>query len=236
MRDLGGFLTAAGVDLTGWTLNEAWDISPGGSTVVGVGLHNGVTEAWAATLFTSLGDFDRSGVIDAIDIDLLTEAIRVNSTNLEFDVDGSGAVETDDLSFMISDLLGTRFGDANLDMRVDSLDFAAWDTNRFQPSTGWARGDFNGDGGTDVSDFNLWNTNRSPPAASETVSQVPEPGIWQKLGLGVVVLLPCLHRRRKRRTQPVHGGSNDGVGTYVACKSWSRRDRPDGEPIMIGQC
>ncbi|MCX5685617.1 MAG: PEP-CTERM sorting domain-containing protein [Planctomycetota bacterium] len=39
-----------GLDLTGWTLTRAWDVSMDGPTIVGRGYHNGVEEAWVATL------------------------------------------------------------------------------------------------------------------------------------------------------------------------------------------
>ena len=40
-----------GLDLTGWTLREAWDISADGLTIVGYGINpDGNTEAWAATI------------------------------------------------------------------------------------------------------------------------------------------------------------------------------------------
>jgi probable HAF family extracellular repeat protein len=50
MIDLGTYLTQQGVDLSGWTLTQANAISGDGSTIVGTGTHNGVTEAWAANL------------------------------------------------------------------------------------------------------------------------------------------------------------------------------------------
>jgi hypothetical protein len=50
MVDLNVLLTSLGIDLTGWTLEVALDITPDGSTIVGNGIHNGHTEGWIATI------------------------------------------------------------------------------------------------------------------------------------------------------------------------------------------
>jgi probable HAF family extracellular repeat protein len=46
MRSLQDYLTGQGVDLTGWTLRNAWGVSDDGTTIVGSGLHNGMTEGF----------------------------------------------------------------------------------------------------------------------------------------------------------------------------------------------
>lgn len=46
MLSLQNYLTGQGVDLTGWTLRNAWAISSDGSTIAGSGLHNGYTEGF----------------------------------------------------------------------------------------------------------------------------------------------------------------------------------------------
>jgi hypothetical protein len=48
--DLNVYLPAIGINLAGWTLTEAGGVSADGRTVVGTGIHNGVEEAWIATL------------------------------------------------------------------------------------------------------------------------------------------------------------------------------------------
>ncbi len=52
MRSLHDMLTDDfGLDLTGWTLSEAWNISDDGLTIVGYGNNpDGYTEAWIATV------------------------------------------------------------------------------------------------------------------------------------------------------------------------------------------
>ncbi len=65
-----------GLDLTGWTLGSAVDISADGRTIVGNGLHNGVNEAWIARLgdLPCRADFNADGSLDSQDFfDYLVE-------------------------------------------------------------------------------------------------------------------------------------------------------------------
>jgi hypothetical protein len=49
--NLRDFLIASGVTgLDGWTLTEANGVSSDGLTIVGTGTHDGITEAWVATI------------------------------------------------------------------------------------------------------------------------------------------------------------------------------------------
>jgi probable HAF family extracellular repeat protein len=50
MVDLNTYLPTLGMNLSGWTLTNAWDISPDGRFITGYGAHNGAVEAWLATL------------------------------------------------------------------------------------------------------------------------------------------------------------------------------------------
>lgn len=49
--DLNLYLPTLGIDLTGWLLTDAGGVSADGRTIVGTGTHNGVAEAWLATLY-----------------------------------------------------------------------------------------------------------------------------------------------------------------------------------------
>jgi hypothetical protein len=129
------------------------------------------------------------------DIDALGREIRLGSSNLEFDLNGDGAVNDDDRQKWLDDagegLLGTpiRLGDANLDGTVNVRDFHIWNAHRFSFSSSFCDGDFNADGVVDVSDYNVWSEYRSngPPIS------VPEPSgsvIW--IGF---LLLPLFTRR-----------------------------------------
>lgn len=113
----------------------------------GFSLNEGL-DIWQVSILPepSMGDFDRSGFVDANDIDLLTAAIRDGSTDLVFDLDGSNAVDADDLTYMVETLLGTNFGDTDLSLSVTaSGDGAILLSNLGQPGPfGWADGNFNG--------------------------------------------------------------------------------------------
>ena len=149
---------------------------------------------WLATLdvpVTTPGDFNDDGQLTAADINELFAAVRAESTNGLYDVDGDGAVTAADSIYWIEQLAATHAGDANFDQAVDATDFQVWQSNVFVAGTGWEFGDFNGDGSTDASDFNLWNQNRSAAAAAE---RVPEPTsiilfVW--LGCGLLTGRRC---------------------------------------------
>ena len=106
------------------------------------------------------GDFTGDGQVDADDIDVLFDAVRHGSNVTFHDIDNNFVVNDGDVSHLVETILGTRFGDANLDGNVDGQDFNTWNTHRFQRCTGWSMGDFTGDGSTDGSDFNVWNQHK----------------------------------------------------------------------------
>jgi hypothetical protein len=106
------------------------------------------------------GDLNLDNQVNAEDIDLLFMALGAESNDVAFDLDGTGVVDRGDLDYLVRDLLATQYGDANLDGEVDGVDFAVWQSHRFQRGTGWASGDFNGDRVTDGRDFGIWNQNK----------------------------------------------------------------------------
>jgi len=148
-----------------------------------------------------LGDFDDDDDIDAIDIDILAEAIRDNLTDPEYDVDGDGDVDSDDLTFEIRSLAdtpqsyydsnsdewlltGTELGDFNLDGAVGILDLGAVGDNYNAPG-GWSEGDANGDGVITILDLGLLGDFYGYP----TVTGIPEPttAIWLLAGVGAML-------------------------------------------------
>ncbi|MCA9262809.1 MAG: lamin tail domain-containing protein, partial [Planctomycetales bacterium] len=118
-------------------------------------------ESWSAAMpnFSGAvrGDLNADAVVNLADVLEMTAALRAGSTSGVFDLDHNGVVETADLHELIMSELHTLPGDANLDGRVDGVDFGTWQANRFQAGTDWTTADFNGDGLTDVIDFNIWN-------------------------------------------------------------------------------
>lgn len=108
----------------------------------------------------SPGDLDHDRDVDADDIGLLQRAVRKGDVDAMYDVSADGQLSKADLDLLVHEILGTRYGDANLDGRVDTLDYSAWAHNRFQNDTTWAMADWNHDGMTDLRDLNVWNQNR----------------------------------------------------------------------------
>ena len=105
-----------------------------------------------------LGDFNLDGIVNGDDIDALSLAIRSGSDDLRFDIDGDERVSQSDLRRLVNDVLGTHFGDANLDGRFDSEDFvtvfiAGKYLDGVAGNTTWGEGDWNGDGSFDDADI-----------------------------------------------------------------------------------
>ncbi len=106
------------------------------------------------------------GVIDANDIDYvyanlgdwssLADASRID---LSADLNGDLVVDQADLCELITVILGTSYGDVNLDGVVDSTDVdIVMNGMTVQPEDmGWASGDLNGDGVVDQLDLDIVN-------------------------------------------------------------------------------
>ena len=90
-------------------------LAPGGT------LYGGPYDIWQVPILPS-GDFDANWQLDAADIDALASAIRAGNDPTDFDVDGQGTVDDNDLEIWVHDIRGTWFGDANLDGEFNSGD------------------------------------------------------------------------------------------------------------------
>jgi len=150
------------------------------------------------------GDFNLDDVIDDADIDMLFAAIAAGSADSAFNVDGVGSVDRQDVDFLVREILGTEYGDANLDGSVDGIDFGIWDSHKFQSGTGWVLADFNGDGSTDGTDFNLWNQFRfaNGPAVASSVPRTPRAPLNTVSKLSSTVHQNQPHRASGRLTTP----------------------------------
>ncbi|MEZ6116336.1 MAG: hypothetical protein R3C28_07155 [Pirellulaceae bacterium] len=96
-----------------------------------------------------LGDLDGDEVRDASDIDLFTQSLRSNSADSYFDLNTDTVVDMADHQFLIETVLGTYFGDANLDGEFNSSDLVAiFEVGEYEDTilnnSGWADGDWNG--------------------------------------------------------------------------------------------
>lgn len=137
------------------------------------------------------GDFDGNGIVDATDIDLLIAAIRGDQSPA-FDLNSDGAVNGADLDVMVRDVVGTWYGDANLDGEFNSSDlvtvFSAGKYESFVDAS-WAEGDWNGDqvfnSGDLVTAFSDGGYEQGPRAG---VAAVPEPASAWMVLTGLVLL------------------------------------------------
>ncbi len=123
----------------GWQVSRQLDGSPGTTDVTG-------------------GDFNGDGRVDVVDVDLLCAAHRINDAR--FDLTSDGSVDHRDVALLIQDLLGTNFGDADLDGTFDSGDLVRvfqageYEDDRDGNST-WSDGDWDCDGDFLTSDLVL---------------------------------------------------------------------------------
>ncbi len=143
-----------------------------------------------------LGDLDFDGDIDADDINALGEA--VGSTDSLYDLDGDGVVRFEvnasgvasDSDYLIRVLLGTDYGDANLDGSINALDTSLLLAGLGGNLSGWRGGDFNGDGAINALDTSLFIARLGYTPASLAV---PEPA---SLILCLLVGAICFARSR----------------------------------------
>ena len=97
------------------------------------------------------GDFDDSGAVDAQDIDLLFSQIRSGEFLDRFDLNNDQAINDADRNVLIHDVIGTSFGDANLDGTFNSTDLVlifqlAEYEDQTEGNSTWRDGDWDGDG------------------------------------------------------------------------------------------
>jgi RHS repeat-associated protein len=149
------------------------------------------------------GDVDFDGDVDARDIDLMQDEVAAYWTdptrpfNAAFDLDRNGHTDGADLAVLVRNVLGTEFGDADLDGDVDDYDSTVVQQNFGRPihpgdpPVGWADGDLDGSGHVDGNDFSIaqayfgFRGTRRYPSALRTTSFV-----YDALGRVVQTTLP----------------------------------------------
>ena len=104
------------------------------------------------------GDFDHNGVVDVADVDALAEQLRSPNPDPSFDLNGDRFVNSADRDVLILDILGTSYGDANLNGVFNSTDMViVFQRGEYEDgvpgNSTWAEGDWNGDGEFDSSDM-----------------------------------------------------------------------------------
>lgn len=162
-----------------------------------------MTTEFADLLFKSAysagpkGDFNKNGSLDIADIDALSAAVKANSNDLKYDVDGNSKVDDDDRGYWLHSLKKVWVGDADLSGGFDSNDMVTvFIAGKYETgaAASWGDGDFDGDGTFGSSDlvaaFVDGGYEAGPHAA---VAAVPEPSALVLLTLGV---LPMLRRKQ----------------------------------------
>jgi len=102
------------------------------------------------------GDINGDGVVNADDIDLMNDHINSDVFTSRDDLNGDSFVDTDDRDILVRDILGTEYGDGDLDQDVDTRDITSAIINYTGASgmgNSWATGDVDGDGDTDSADL-----------------------------------------------------------------------------------
>ena len=123
-------------------------------------------------------DLNADGRADAQDIDFLTAEIMAGNSPPELDLNGDGMVDGQDREILIFDLLGSTFGDANLNGVFNSRDLVLlFQAGGYQDgipgNAGWASGDWDGDGDFSSEDLLLaarrgnYTADRDPVAARD---------------------------------------------------------------------
>ena len=105
-----------------------------------------------------VGDYNRNGVLDTADIDMLSTAVFENLDEQRFDANGDGSIDRNDIRFWVAEIANTWIGDSNLDGEFNSSDFVAvFGAGEYEDAlpenSTWATGDWNGDKEFNSSDF-----------------------------------------------------------------------------------
>jgi len=137
------------------------------------------------------GDINLDNLVNALDIDAIFDLAGAGDEIA--DLDDSGLVDQADADALVRTILGTEYGDVDLDRDVDVNDLGVLATF-YGTATGmtWANGDFDGDGDVDVNDLGLLATSYgqvfTPPPPVGSATPMPEPATIGLLVVGMLLL------------------------------------------------
>ena len=99
------------------------------------------------------GDFTGDHLVDLADVVELQTAIRTETVDQSYDIDGDARVDEADLRVLTETILNSRPGDTDLDRDVDFDDFLTLAANFGRSGTIWSDGNFNANDSIDFADF-----------------------------------------------------------------------------------
>jgi hypothetical protein len=148
---------------------------------------------------SQLGDFNGNGVLDAADIDDLTQQAASGQNTVAYDLNNDALVNEADVQIWVKNLFKSWIGDADLNHEFNSGDLVsvlASGTYEADLDAVWSSGDFNGDGRTNSGDLVAALADGGyelgpPPAVAvvATVAAVPEPSSLVLIAAGLLAAL-----------------------------------------------
>ena len=146
-----------------WQDDERWEIelplSGGQNALTLVAIDHRGAEVGRDSINVAhdlVGDIDGNGELDANDIDTLAAAIRLGEEGNDLNDDGH--VDLQDHAFLITEILQTSYGDADLSRDFVSADLVlVFQAGEYEDTivgnSGWIEGDWDGDGDFTSSDL-----------------------------------------------------------------------------------
>ena len=154
------------------------------------------------TLFTP-DDLDGNGNVTAEDIDLLSDKVTERTLNTAYDLNENGVVDEADRVVWVEDIVGTYFGDSNLDGQFGSADLVkVLEAGHYEDdvalNASWATGDWDGNRDFTSRDFVyvLQKGGYEEGPRGAVAASIPEPSAICTMGLGLAIL--SLWRRKNR--------------------------------------
>ena len=171
------------------------------------------------TTFLTSGDFDKSGVLDAADIDQLAAALRLGVYDRSLDVNGDTVLDAKDQTDWVHGLRHTWFGDADLNGEFNSNDFVqVFQEGKYETAlgAGWAEGDWDASGTFGSSDFVVAFQDGGYEQGLRTdVAAVPEPGGVLLLILGLAGVMRQRPAGRLARCHRRHSAGVDPITCFT---------------------